>query len=241
MIWFSCSKCARTHGRPENSIGTMVFCECGQGNTVPWESTGAEPPPQQAPGATPGRPSTPTLAPLTFDSAAPMSPPRIEDAAVRRRRGNERRDPNFCFNHSAAVRAATCDDCGESFCASCVVTFDAATLCGPCKNFRVRSLELPPRNSTAATFSVLIALSVGSILSFCFLPFGGNNAAIYILSLLTLLPQMLALGLGVRALYLSYQEGENRIGGQAWAITGVTAATLCVTLTLLVNLYAFRA
>ena len=46
MIWFSCPKCGKTHGRPENSAGTMVFCECGQGNRVPWESTVAEPPPQ---------------------------------------------------------------------------------------------------------------------------------------------------------------------------------------------------
>ncbi len=68
MIWFNCSKCGKTHGRPENSIGSVVFCECGQGNRVPWESTAPEPPPQPVPAALPGLPASPTLAPLTFDS-----------------------------------------------------------------------------------------------------------------------------------------------------------------------------
>jgi hypothetical protein len=247
MIWFTCSKCGKTHGRPENSIGSMVFCECGQGNRVPWESTTAEPPPQVVPTALPGVPSTPTLAPLTFGSpSSPSDPPRTDprdprsdDPLARRRRGGERRDPNYCFNHSAVLRTATCEDCGESFCASCLATLEGANLCAPCKNFRVRALELPPRNSTAATFSLLIALVTGSVLSFCLLPFG-NNAAVSILSLLTLLPQLLALGLGIRALYLS-QQGEPRLGGQALAVTGVSAAALCITLTLLLNLYGLRA
>ena len=43
MIWFTCKQCGKTHGRPENSVGSLVFCECGAGNTVPWESTVAEP------------------------------------------------------------------------------------------------------------------------------------------------------------------------------------------------------
>src|SRR5262249_16114600 len=48
MIWFSCKQCGKVHGRAENSAGTLVFCDCGQGNTVPWESTAAEP---EEPGA----------------------------------------------------------------------------------------------------------------------------------------------------------------------------------------------
>lgn len=242
MIWFNCSKCGKTHGRPENSIGSMVFCECGQGNRVPWESTAPEPPPQPVVTAQPGLPASPTLAPLTFGSpASPPAdlPPRNDDALARRRRGTDRRDPNFCFNHSAVVRTAACEDCGESFCANCLVSLEGATLCAPCKNFRVRALELPPRSSNSATLSLLIALVAGSLVSFCLLPFS-NNAAISILSLLFLLPQLLALGLGIRALYLA-QQGETRLGGQALAVTGVATAALCITLTLLVNLYALHA
>src|SRR5438105_12622885 len=43
MIWFSCSKCQKTLGRPESSVGALVFCDCGQGNAVPWDSTAAAP------------------------------------------------------------------------------------------------------------------------------------------------------------------------------------------------------
>ena len=49
MIWFACKQCGKTHNRPESSSGSMVFCDCGNGMTVPWEST-MEPPanaPQQ--------------------------------------------------------------------------------------------------------------------------------------------------------------------------------------------------
>jgi hypothetical protein len=246
MIWFRCSKCGKTHGRPENSVGTMIFCECGQGNTVPWESTAPEPPPQlQAPSAVPGMPHTPTLAPLTFDSpssgpsSGPSPPPRIDEGR-RRGRPMERRDPAFCLNHPSTIKATSCDDCGESFCASCVVSLEGATVCAPCKNFRVRGLELPPHNSTAATFSLLIALVTGGMLTFCLLPFA-NIAAISILALLTIVPQLLALALGIRAIYLAQQDGAGRLGGQAWAVTGVTTAALCITLTLLLSLYGLRA
>lgn len=250
MIWFSCPKCGKTHGRPENSIGTMVFCECGQGNRVPWESTAPEPPPQ-APGLpssalpmpmlpSPGLPRSPTLAPLSFDgppsqTSSPSS--RGEEAPVRRRRG-ERRDPNFCFNHTSVPQSHACEDCGESFCSSCIVTMEGATLCGPCKNFRVRSLEAPPQSSTFARSSVVLALVAGGISGFCLLPWGGSTT-ISIFSMLALLPQLIALGVGIRALYLS--EQPNRVGGQAVAITGVTTAAVVVVLTLLMNLYGLFA
>jgi hypothetical protein len=240
MIWFRCSKCSKTHGRPDNSVGSMVFCECGQGNLVPWESTAPEPPPTVAPTAVPGVPQSPTLAPLTFDMGNPSRPaPAYDDPGPRRRPG-DRRDPNFCFNHPHAARSATCEDCGESFCTGCVVNLDGATLCGPCKNFRVRALEMAPRNSASATFSLLLAMFFGGLAAFCLLPFG-NSTAISILSLLILMPQLLALFLGVRALMLTQQEGETRLGGQAVAITGITTACVCIVLTLLMNLYALRA
>ena len=52
------------------------------------------------------------------------------------------------------------------------------------------------------------------------------------------LPQLFALGLGIRALYLSDQSG--RIGGQAWAITGVATSAVVVALTVVMNLYGLR-
>jgi hypothetical protein len=240
MIWFTCGKCGKAHGRPESSIGTLVFCECGQGNRVPWESTAAEPPPSvPMPVLQPGSPQSPTLAPLMFDSpAAPASAAPVSDGGRRRRGNSERRDPNYCLNHTSTAKSAICEDCGESFCAACVVTLEGATLCGPCKNLRVRTLELPPQASPTAMFSLLIALLTASILGFCLLP-AGHFPGIGVLSLLTLLPQILALGLGIRALYLC--QREPRIGGQGLAITGVTTAALCIALTLLLNLYGLRA
>jgi hypothetical protein len=231
MIWFSCGKCGKTHGRPENSAGSLVFCECGQGNRVPWESTAAEPPPQ-APVVSPAVPVTPTLAPLTFDlpQVPPLPSSRAEYSS--RRRG-ETHDPNFCFNHPSTPKSAACEDCGEAFCASCLVALQGETLCGPCKNFRARGLELPPSSSTSATASLLIALLTGGAIGFCLLPIGGN--AIVVLSLLALVPQLLAVGLGIRALYLAQHEG--RTGGQAVAVTGITAAVLTIVLTVLVDVY----
>ena len=43
MIWFSCNKCGKALGRPESSAGAFIFCDCGQGLTVPWDSTIAPP------------------------------------------------------------------------------------------------------------------------------------------------------------------------------------------------------
>ena len=43
MIWFACKQCGKRHGRAESLVGTLVFCECGQGNRVPWASTVPEP------------------------------------------------------------------------------------------------------------------------------------------------------------------------------------------------------
>ncbi len=85
---------------------------------------------------------------------------------------------------------------------------------------------------------MLLALLSAGFSGFCLLPFGGGTT-IGILSMLALLPQLFALGLGIRALYLA--EQPNRVGGQAVAITGVTTAAVVVVLTLLMNLYGLLA
>src|SRR5438045_2911704 len=110
MIWFHCKKCGKTHSRPDNSAGTLIFCDCGSGNTVPWESTAAEPanPPPAV-----EAPRVPDLAPIQFEpvkgvhappSAEPAKPsssypsssssPSLDDDDRYSRRGrNEKRDP----------------------------------------------------------------------------------------------------------------------------------------------------
>lgn len=229
MIWFACSQCGKTHGRPDTSVGTMIFCDCGQGNTVPWESTASEP------AAVPviDVPISPPIGPVTFDTppaTAPLpTPPRLsssdEEEAPRRRRG-ERRDPDFCFNHQRTPRAGACADCGESFCSDCLVELQGAALCGPCKNFRARRLELPPISSTQASISLLLALIAGP-LALCLIPYAT------VLSLLALVPLALAIGLGVWALRAS--EKDARIGGQSLAITGIATAAVMSFLTVLLH------
>ena len=241
MIWYTCKQCGKTHGRPENSAGTMVFCECGTGNIVPWESTVAEPVQPVVPVAE--VPGVPELAPLTFEpttskggSSYPAGGAPAAEPPRRRSRG-ERKDPAFCFNHQHVARAAACDDCGESFCAECLVKFQGVSLCAACKNFRARSLETPPSNTTLASASVVISLMTGMPLAFCMSPFI-NQSGVSVLSLLALAPQLLALALAVRALYLS--EKESKYTSQAMAITGIATASLTCLLTVLLNVYASR-
>ncbi|HVS35342.1 MAG TPA: hypothetical protein VMS17_07140 [Gemmataceae bacterium] len=66
MIWFTCKKCQKKHGRADNLAGTMVFCDqCGNGNMVPWQSTTTapetppEPPRKPAPPPPPPAPRRP--------------------------------------------------------------------------------------------------------------------------------------------------------------------------------------
>src|SRR5438132_8967068 len=152
MIWFACKQCGKTHGRPESSVGTTIFCECGQGNLVPWESTAPEPPrieaepaaaappaPPPAPLPFPA-PAAPRLEPVTFEKSPP---PSIPVARPRGRGARVRPDPNFCLQHPTTPSKSPCADCREGFCADCLVTFQGESLCGPCKNFRVRLLDAP--------------------------------------------------------------------------------------------------
>jgi hypothetical protein len=94
-----------------------------------------------------------------------------------------------------------------------------------------------PGNSGLASASLLIALISGLPLAFCLLPIGGGRAQL-ILSLMALAPQLFALGLGLRAIYVAERDG--RTGGQSLAITGVATAVLTCCLTLMLNIYATR-
>src|SRR5581483_570341 len=112
MIWYACKKCGKRHGRPENAAGTLVFCECGHGNRVPWSSTAVEPDipeAQPVPAALPHpRPTVPL---------PPGTPPRMPELARPRRRVSELRkiNPAYCFNHDETPSEQTCVDCKVAF------------------------------------------------------------------------------------------------------------------------------
>ncbi len=250
MIWFNCKKCGKTHGRTDGSLGTMVFCDCGHGNTVPWESTAA---PAAAPVVVEA-PKVPDLAPIQFDPVAspstpgssvppkskpssyPLDPPPLDEERPYRRSRGEKRDPEFCFNHQRRPQAQACADCGENFCADCLVKFQGASLCGPCKNFRARRQELPPTASSLATASVVISLIVGPLMMCLLLAQRGEPMRI--LCWISLLLQLLSIGLGVWA--LREAETENKGGGQWVAITGVATASLTCVLTVLMIQFVAR-
>jgi hypothetical protein len=227
MIWFSCKKCDKTHGRPETAIGATIFCECGAGLIVPWESTAAEPP---APAPLPDRPPPYKLDPVTFDPVpAKPGPPPLR---ARKRSRMSQRDPQFCFNHEHVSRHERCADCGESFCAACLVTFEGASLCGPCKNYRVKNLQrsLPPSNLSIV--SLLVALATGAIT--VKLLMGGQTGFPW-WSLVALLPQGVVVTLAILA--LREAEKDPKIGGRALALTGLVSAAVTIVLIAVLTLY----
>src|SRR5262249_38052877 len=74
------------------------------------------------------------------------------------RREPRRRDSAYCYNHDDTPTEQTCAACGMAFCKRCVVVLQGETLCGPCKNFRLRGLQRRPRATTQATLAFILAL-----------------------------------------------------------------------------------
>ena len=93
MIWFACKQCGKSHGRDEHLSGTLVFCECGHGNRVPWSSTVPEPEPEEAAvvaaTAAPRRPTSERDNRRRPEFLPPRRTPR-EDVEL---------NPAFCLNH----------------------------------------------------------------------------------------------------------------------------------------------
>lgn len=226
MIWFTCQQCGKTHSRPESASGATIFCACGAGTMVPWESAVAEPP-----AAAPATDvvAVPTLEPVTFEP-----PPRKPSRQPRpRKRGRfERRDPRFCLNHDDAQKQATCADCRESFCGSCLVRLGDTELCGPCKNYRVKNMQraLPPSNLSIV--SMLLALLTAPV-TLALLPAGRSGFPIW--SLLALMPQGLAVVLA--GLALREAAKEPQAPGRSLAYTGIVSAAITMGLIALMTLY----
>jgi hypothetical protein len=234
MIWFACSKCQKVHGRPDNAGGAMIFCDCGHGLTVPWESTAAEPPHTPAvvlPQAGRGEPLSFGGPPARQQPPEPLPPVR----GVRRRARYEH-DPNVCLNHETRPKQKACAECGLSFCDDCVVTFRGQALCGPCKNYETRLLQRPPKVSGLALSSVLLALAAGPLM-ICLLSAGAARG-FALLTLFALAPQVMAFLAGLFALRRA--QADPRIGGQTLAITGILTASFTAVLTVMLALYAPR-
>lgn len=220
MIWFACKGCGKVHGRPDEQGSTLVFCECGQSNRVPWEST-AFPPADEAP-----RP---------FE-APPTEPRRSAEPLPSRRPMVRRRDPAYCFNHPSAPTEHACAACGEAFCASCVVPLHGQILCGPCKNFRINSMTRPPTVAPLA----LVALGLGVISApatwfLSILPASTDAAIGGVIAGAGMLFALITLVVGLLA--LRQIEGDPRVGGLALALTGTGAGVIgvlqCLTVVLM--------
>lgn len=230
MIWFACKQCGKVHGRPESSVGVLVFCECGQGNSVPWESNAPAPALDVL-----EAPAVADVAPVAFEPATAPEP-AVPVVEARPRRGRAvKRDPDRCFNHQEVPQSAHCADCDEAFCGNCLVTLQGQTLCGPCKNFRARRMELLGQPSGLASASMVLAF-LTSPLATCPIWFPGSSLGL--VAVAVSLPQLLALGLGIWALYVNEKSGRS--GGQAIAITGVATSTLMCLLTMLLYVSATR-
>jgi hypothetical protein len=235
-IWFACKGCGRRHRRPDTAAGTLVFCPCGEGNRVPWESTVA---PEEA--------EVPAAADAAAPSegAPPPEPPEEEEPLPRRRRrAIERRDPSLCFNHPDVPSVRTCAACGEHFCDNCVITLRDRTLCGPCKNFDVRTMQRSAGVSSLAIVSLCVGL-ISNPIAFCstLAAMGAqteNSAGMFVASLIGVVAPLAAVAAGVRA--LADIDKKPRLGGQAVAITGMVTGGVsllwCLTLLLIVAVRA---
>jgi hypothetical protein len=238
MIWFACKQCGKRHGRGEHLSGTLVFCECGHGNRVPWSSTVPEPEPQEARPASssPPRPRPPR---------PPVEDDYPEPEFLRPRRTRERRRPNpaYCLNHEETPKEATCEVCHCSFCSACVLTLQGQTLCGPCKNFRVRGLNQPARLAPLAIVAFILALvTTVASLFLTFIALGMEAAlekGIFAALVFCLIALVLAGGeLVVGWLALRQIDRQPTLGGRALAMTGATAGVVCIVWALAVAVFS---
>jgi hypothetical protein len=230
MIWFVCKQCGKHHGRAENLAGTLVFCECGHGNRVPWSSTVPEPEPEAA---------------QAVPSAPPREEGRPEPAFPRPRYARARRRPNpaYCLNHEETPKEATCDVCHCSFCSACVVTMQGQTLCGPCKNFRIRERTRPPRLASLAIVAFILALiTTLASLFLAFLALGmelGLEQGIFAALIFCSIALLLAAGeLVVGWLALRQIDRQPALAGRALAMTGATAGAAGIVWSLAVAAFS---
>ncbi|HYV39312.1 MAG TPA: hypothetical protein VE988_26725 [Gemmataceae bacterium] len=228
MIWFSCTKCGKTLGRVDS--GTTVFCDCGQGNMVPWESTTAAPanaPPVVSPLDVPPLTAVP-VGEEQIPVARRPAPEAWDEAPKGRRRGTPVvRDRESCFNHQDRPGVEKCADCAENFCADCLVKFKGVSLCGPCKNYRLRQTSKPSTVSGKAIFGIILAMCCAPVLM-CLVPMGTNSFAV-VVGVVALMGQITATVLGGMA--LRETERNPRLSGKSLAITTILTGGLAMLMT----------
>jgi hypothetical protein len=253
MIWFNCKQCGRKHSRPDGQAGAMIFCDCGQGLRVPWSSTIPEPeagndliPLADEPAPAGPVPSARAVPVPTDDSAprrpsipVPPSPPSA--APPRRQKPYRKVNPGFCLNHDETASAHTCADCRLPFCAACVVSLKGVMLCGPCKNFRLRSQTRAARVSGLAIVGLVVGLASGPV-AFC-LSMMGVGAQIasegsLALAIVFVVIGMLLPGAGIVLSGLALQTIDNRpnVGGRGLALTAFVTSLVGVLWNLTVGL-----
>src|SRR5262249_29219440 len=137
-------------------------------------------------------------------------------------------NPGQCFNHQDRPVLHKCEDCGEGFCADCVIRFQGKILCGPCKNFRLRRTDRTATLSGKALTALILALCAAPAVA-CLWPFG-MNGIVAVMAILALLVQMGATVLG--ALAIRETENNPKLGGRALAITSVLTGGLAGLLTI---------
>ena len=235
MIWFTCTKCRKVISRPETSAGAFVFCDCGQGMVVPWESTMSAP---AEPEADPQAPPVPRVVPLPMPmdeepipvaKAAPSSARSDgSDARSREWAKPSARDPNACFNHQDRPGQEKCADCAENFCGDCLVKLKGTSLCGPCKNFRLREVNKPSSVSGKAVVGILLAVCCAPLAT-CLVPFPISGFYRRPLRGGACWEQLLAMLLGGLALHDT--EKDPRLTGRSLAITTLLTGGLAVVVT----------
>ena len=206
-----------------------MFCDCGVGLRVPWESSAIAPTP----------PELPEEEPIRFEPTQGDAPraktPDIGKVKLRRR-PHAPIDADYCFNHTSSRKESPCDGCGLSFCKRCLAKFEGKSLCAACKNYRTRLLQRKPQTPRFATASFVTALFAGPAL-FLMAPYMMGTQSRW-LTLLLLLPQAFALAAGIHAL-LAIRRDPSRGGGHL-AVAGVGLASLACVLMLLATVFASK-
>jgi hypothetical protein len=162
-------------------------------------------------------------------------PPDRGDLPVPSRRFLEGRriNPAFCLNHDETASTIACEACRQRFCAACVVTLEGKTLCGPCKNFRLRGLGRAAPVTAWAIIALIAALVSGPVAfglnSYAFLSHvasTGSAGQTVVLALVALLPP----GGSLFLCFYALRDIDRRpsAGGRALALTGAAAAGLAM-------------
>lgn len=244
MIWFTCNKCGKRHSRPDTQSGVQVFCDCGTGIRVPWNSTAApeildaQPVSVPAPAPIPVPPVRPVPVPPRESDRAPRpqrlpTPPPRDDLPLPPRQANRlprRVRAGLCFNHDDDASSATCSACRLPFCPNCLVLIGGEPLCGPCKNFKFAGLGRPVRPLPMSVLALLVSLvSAPVMLALTLLAAGlyrgeGLFAVAVALCLLALALPLTGLWLSLTA--IKRLETQSHHTGRGMAAGGLCTALL---------------